>query len=64
MITNFAADAGWLEDVHRLNEERLGHAKRFHNRGEVFLTRELVKFRIQIMQGVPDLVDRLAKIAL
>ena len=55
---HFAADAGLFEDVHRLPQLRLCQPQPGGHRRERRAVREGVKHRVQVMQGMADLVDR------
>jgi len=55
---HLAADARLLEDVHRLDQQRPRQADRPGDPGEPRIAREPVEHRVEIVQGVADLVQR------
>ena len=59
MTGDFAADARLLEDVHRLQEQRLGDAEIGYQLFDCRRARELIKHRIKVVQRVADLINRL-----
>ena len=57
VTADLAADAGLLEDVHALQHERVGQPEIGRHRGQLGRVREALEDRIEIVHGVPDLVD-------
>jgi hypothetical protein len=57
MAADFAADARLLEDVHRLQQQRLGDAQPRHQPGKRRLAREVLEDRVEVVQRMADLVD-------
>ena len=53
---NFAADVWLLEDIHRLQQQRLLDAKVLSQLLDFVAAGKLIKDRIQIMERVPDLI--------
>src|SRR6266542_788002 len=58
MTRHFATDARLLEDVHRLQEQRVGNAEIASKLFDFRRSRKAVKDWIEIVQRVADLVNR------
>src|SRR5215510_2183216 len=58
MTGDLAADVRLFEDVHRLQEQRLGESQTGADRRQPGLPRKGVEDRVEIVQRVPDFVDR------
>src|SRR5262249_35261010 len=59
MTRNLAADIRLLEDIHRLNEIRVVKSDGLGHLFDLFTPREAIEDRIEIVQRVTYLVDRL-----
>src|SRR5262245_48669052 len=58
MACDLAADVRLFEYVHRLHEQRLGVTQIAADRRQPRLPRKVVKDRVEIVQRVPDFIDR------
>jgi hypothetical protein len=58
MADHLAADPRLLEDVHRLQQQRRNDAEPRDQRRELRPAREAREGRIEVVQGMADLVDR------
>src|SRR5690242_6504756 len=59
MTRNFAANVWLLEDVHRLEQVCVCQSERAGDFFYFWTARELVEYRIEVVQRVTDLIDRL-----
>ncbi len=59
MTGNFAANARLLENVHRLQQQRVSDAEISYELFDFGCARKVVERWIQIVERVADLVDRL-----
>src|SRR5262245_56472345 len=58
MACDLAADIRLFEDVHRLQQQRLGVTQLAADRRQPGLPRKGVEYRVEIVQRVPDFIDR------
>src|SRR5215475_2167521 len=58
MAGDIAADIRLFEDVHRLQEDRLGVTQIGADRRQLRLSRKGVEDRVEVVQRVPDFIDR------
>src|SRR6266480_3239279 len=59
MASHLATDVRLFEDVHRLQEQRSHNVEVRYQLPDFSGARKLVEYRIKIVKGVSDLVDRL-----
>jgi len=55
---DFTADVRLLEDVHRLQQQRVAHADVTRNRSKLRRAAERVEHRIEIVHRMPEFVER------
>ena len=59
MADHLAPDAGRLEDDHGLQQQRVDEAQLANQGCHAAAPREAVEYRVQVVHGVPKLVQRL-----